>query len=332
MFAETLPLLKKYPEEPYKRIINKAFTAFPRDVGFNNGLSAPQPDYAEGLEMAEFLPVPIDEHISGAVLYGDTPRAVTLPHLAGEWKGRRGDMDEATLQSAYDGAALVYARNQAMAYQGRSDDAGHAHITTFTTDGTHVNLYAHYAVSTEDGTMQYHQYPIGSTSLVNSFGEFEQGRKQLRNLQDRAREQSYALKEELRVYYTQQRLNGGGGSLQPVAENDIPSSCAAVSALATEPQFASGDQNNRDHDQDHGHNEGISADQPMLSSSFKQDSGKTRSPSSSHHKPSLSHSSKTGSSTHGSVHNRGQKRKASFSHKSAGMRRNGPTNEKTQDD
>ncbi len=44
---------------------------------------------------------------------------MTLPHIAGEWKGPDGSMKEATLQSGYDGAALVYARNQALAHQGK---------------------------------------------------------------------------------------------------------------------------------------------------------------------------------------------------------------------
>ncbi len=43
------------------------------------------------------------------------------------------------MQSAYDGAAMVYARTQAFAYMGKPEPPSHASITTFTTDGT--NLY-----------------------------------------------------------------------------------------------------------------------------------------------------------------------------------------------
>lgn len=32
-------LLKEYPKGGYKRAFNQAFTGFPKDVGFNNGLS-----------------------------------------------------------------------------------------------------------------------------------------------------------------------------------------------------------------------------------------------------------------------------------------------------
>ena len=103
-------LLKKYDGRGYQRAFNQAFTAFPKDVGFNDGLSTPQPDFVEGVEKQEFRPFPVDEYVKGAVLYKDNPHSVTLSHVAGEWKGPGKDMAEARLQSAYDGAALVYAR------------------------------------------------------------------------------------------------------------------------------------------------------------------------------------------------------------------------------
>jgi hypothetical protein len=120
---------------------------------------------------------------------------VTLPHLAGEWKGPGKDMARARLRSAYDGAALVYARNQALSYIGTSDPPGHAEATTFTTDGNHLNLYAHYAALSEHDTLEYHQYLIKSTSLTGSHQGLKDGRRGLRNEQYHAREQSYALKD-----------------------------------------------------------------------------------------------------------------------------------------
>ncbi|KAK0612984.1 hypothetical protein B0T17DRAFT_542373 [Bombardia bombarda] len=149
-------LLKDYNDDGYNRVFNQAFTGFPKDVGFNNSLSAPQPDFVEGLEMQEYRPFPVYKHIDGAVLYKDEPRSVTLTHLAGEWKGPDGNMKEAELQSAYNGAALVFARNQALSYLGKSDPPGHAEVTTFITDGTDLNLFAHYATRSEDGTLEYH--------------------------------------------------------------------------------------------------------------------------------------------------------------------------------
>lgn len=83
-------LLKKYPNDGYHRAVNQAFTGFPEDAGFNNSLSAPQPDYVERPRMQDYLPFPVHKHVTGAVLYKDDPRSMTLPHIAGEWKGSGG--------------------------------------------------------------------------------------------------------------------------------------------------------------------------------------------------------------------------------------------------
>lgn len=226
--------LLKHPEpKGYRRVLNKAFTAFP-EAGFNEGLSAPQPDIIEGLSMNEYGRFPVRTRIPGAVLYADNPRSITLPHLAGELKGTGKDMRRAALQSRYDGAALVYARNNALAYLQEGDgttrevadasasvgavadvnadanaDAdtgptGRADITTFTTDGNNLNFYAHYATpikETEGGTgdrkWEYHQYPIHSTTLTTSYEEHKKGRRWLRNAQDRAEDESHALRDRL---------------------------------------------------------------------------------------------------------------------------------------
>ena len=100
------------------------FSGFPKNVGFNDGFSAPQPDSVEGLEMEEYRPFPVDKYVNGSVLYKDNPGSVTLPHLAGEWKGPGMDLTGARLQGAHDGAALVYARNQALSLVGAPDPPG----------------------------------------------------------------------------------------------------------------------------------------------------------------------------------------------------------------
>ncbi|RMD42512.1 hypothetical protein DV735_g2612, partial [Chaetothyriales sp. CBS 134920] len=289
---ETTELLKKHGDKRYNRAFNQAFTAFPKDVGFNHGLSAPQPNFVEGPEMRDYLPFPVDERVPGAVLYKDNPRAVTLPHIAGEWKGPDGSMAEATLQSSYDGAALVYARNQALAHQRKADLPGHANITTFTTNGTQLNLFAHYATSAKDGTLEYHQFPVRSTSLVNSHGEHKEGRKHLRNEQDHARRQSQALRDELKEYYEKQR----GSSLHPVAEEVPP-----MPIPGTEPLHAYEDEDDYE----------VVEHQPVHQSKHK--SSNTH----SHHSHSTPHSSKAPSSTHGSTASGGQKGKVSSSQTSS---------------
>lgn len=77
----------------YDRVFSHAFTGFPKDVGFNNGLSAPQSDFVEGLNLQEFDPFPVHRYVSGAVLFKDYPNSLTLLHVAGEWKGRGKKMD-----------------------------------------------------------------------------------------------------------------------------------------------------------------------------------------------------------------------------------------------
>jgi hypothetical protein len=208
-------MLKEYDDKRYNRTFNQAFTGFPKDVGFNNGLSAPQPDFVEGLEMQEYRPFPVDDHVSGAVLYKDDRNSLTLPHLAGEWKGPDGNIAQATLQSGYDGAALVYARNQALSYLGKPDPPGHAKVTTFTTDGTNFNFYAHYAALSEeeDGTLEYHQYQYASVNVKDTYQGHKDGYKGIRNEQDHARDQSYALRDELKGHWKQRRRG-----LQPIAE------------------------------------------------------------------------------------------------------------------
>lgn len=84
MVVEMAPLLKEYEDRGYDRVFNQAFTAFPKDVGFNNCLSAPQPDFVEGLSIRQYRPFPVDEHVSGAALYKDDPHSLALPHVAGE--------------------------------------------------------------------------------------------------------------------------------------------------------------------------------------------------------------------------------------------------------
>lgn len=126
ILVEMSPLLKTYDDDDgYSREFNRAFTGLPKNLGFNNGLSAPQLDFIEGLEKREYRPFPIDEQVKGAVVYRDDPDSLALPHLAGEWKGPRKDIEEARERSAYVGAALAYVRNQALSYIGKPDPPHH---------------------------------------------------------------------------------------------------------------------------------------------------------------------------------------------------------------
>jgi len=111
-------------------------------------------------------------------------------------------MREAELQSAYDAAAMVRVRNNALAYMGKLDPPEHAAITTFTTDGTNLNMYAHYAIPSEEDEdiLEYQQYKYASTNIKDSYQGHKDGQKGLRNAQDYAKEQSYALKDQLKEH------------------------------------------------------------------------------------------------------------------------------------
>ncbi|KAK3328152.1 hypothetical protein B0T19DRAFT_442068 [Cercophora scortea] len=171
MVGDVLTLLKPITGRGYHKVLNQPFSGLPKNIGFNNGLSAPQPDFVEGPEKREFRPFPVEERIRGAVLYKDDPYSLTLPHLA------------------------------------EADPLGHAEVLTFTTDGASLNIFAHYATPSEDsnGMLEYHQYPIKSTNLFGSYQGFKDGRRWLRNGQDHAREQSYALRDQLRDNWKQHR-------------------------------------------------------------------------------------------------------------------------------
>jgi hypothetical protein len=91
---------------------------------------------------------------------------------------------------------MVYGRDEACSYLGRSDPPNHAFVSSFTADGTTINSFAHYSTTSQNHT-KYHQYPITSSFLTTSFKDYKKGRRQLRNQQDYAKENSETLRNEL---------------------------------------------------------------------------------------------------------------------------------------
>lgn len=202
----TTQLLKDYDNDDdydYRTSLCQAFTAFPKDAGFNEGLSAPRPDMFQGFGMLSFKPFPIDEALGGAAVVVEYARnSISLSHLAGEFKGRGMDMLQARSLSAYDGAALVYGRNEALKYLGDTDPDNHAAILSFSIDGTTINIFAHYsATSPESGRLEYHQYPICTTVLKDSYEEYMAGRRRLRNAQDQAKDAATNLRGRLKAHW-----------------------------------------------------------------------------------------------------------------------------------
>jgi hypothetical protein len=150
----------------------------------------------EGLDLREFKPFPVRQELGGAAVPTSENNATTLPHLTGEWKAGGKDMIQARTQAAYDGACMVYGRNEARSFLESPDPAGHAYVQTFTTDGTTLNTFAHYSSESQD-QVKYHQYPTSSSFLISSYEDFKQSRRRLRNQQDDANETSETLRDEL---------------------------------------------------------------------------------------------------------------------------------------
>lgn len=127
----------------------------------------------EGLDLMQFDLFPIREESSlEAAVLSSGPNAITLPHLAGEWKGPGKDMNLARHQAAYDGASMVYTRNEACSFLGSPDPTDSAYGQTFTTDGTTLNTYAHFSTKSQ-GQAKYHQYPTTSSFLISSYEDFK---------------------------------------------------------------------------------------------------------------------------------------------------------------
>lgn len=141
----------------YVSHIDKQWVDFPKDVGLNNQLSAPKPDRVEGFAQDTFPP-DIDRLGGAAMLVKNNPRFVALPHFVGEFKDFGGDMRKAQVQAAYDGAAMVYARNEALKLVQQPDPERTAAPITVTSDGCDWKTYVHYSGTNQDtGKLEYYQ-------------------------------------------------------------------------------------------------------------------------------------------------------------------------------
>lgn len=141
----------------YGANVDKQWTAFPKNVGFNNGLSAPKPDLVEGYAQRTFPPS-IRQLGGAATLVHDQPGYVGLPHLAAEFKDSGKSMEEAEVQAAYDGAHMVYARNKALAHIEEEDPPRRASPITVASNGRSWVAYSHYAYHNDEKDMlEYYQ-------------------------------------------------------------------------------------------------------------------------------------------------------------------------------
>lgn len=199
-------LFKPQEEIGYQELIlNQYCTEFPANIGFNNGLSAAKPDLMQGFDRLSYLPFPIASELGdcGAILY-EGPKSVVLPHFAAEFKGPNGSMQIAKSQSGYDGACLVYARNQALIYVASEaggavapEEKRRAAVVTLTSDGNEIHFFGHFATESKKLGPRYHQCYIASANIMSSYEGFKRGRRMIRNAQEFAKEQAQTLRKAL---------------------------------------------------------------------------------------------------------------------------------------
>ena len=212
--------LKKYKDGSYRSAYNQQFTEYPSNAGFNDGLSTPKPDLIQGFNLEAFEPYPVEDQLGGSAVPTPSLYPIALAHMAGEFKRPGGDLIQARGQAAYNAACLVYGRNTARESMGRADSPSTAHVGSFISDGTHLTTFTHYATKDASGKLVYHQWPVTDTNIQLSSQSFKTGRRQLRNLQDWTRENSYLLKEELLDHH---KLSQAQSNEQPIPEgNECP--------------------------------------------------------------------------------------------------------------
>lgn len=205
------------------------WTEFPKDVGFNNGLSAPKPDIFEGFVKNTFPPN--IKAIKSATLVKDNPRYVALPHMAIEYKAQDKSGHQAMVQAGYDGAAMVYSRNEALKYMGQEDAPREPSVLTAAVTGPQWDVYGHYTHPNDDtGRTEYYQHHLAGGFMANLDG-YKRGRKTLRNMQDFGREQATDLRDRMKKDYDEHGLRRpkkgtAGGSSR--GDNSAASNPASV--------------------------------------------------------------------------------------------------------
>jgi len=204
LYQITAGLVGRISDPFYHQVFCRRFSRLPSHLGFNNFLEPPKPSIVEGPNLSEFGPFPI-HRLHSAVLYKNSSSSLALAHLAGETT-QPGGMARAIEKCAYVGAALVYARNQALDYLGIMDVPGSAHVITFATDGNTIDFFAHFStpVAPSRNEMEYHQYRLNSIKIPrNSIEGFWEARTVMLNAQVFTRLQSLELSDRLKENWRQ---------------------------------------------------------------------------------------------------------------------------------
>lgn len=135
-------------KEQYRAKVKRQWTDYPKDVGFNNGLSAPKPTYVEGYASSEFPPNMV-EIGSTTTLLRDGHRFPVLPHFVMEARAPGEDMNQAETRAQYDGAAMAFCRNEVLEYLQKPDPPETAKVGSVVADGRSYDISLHYAQKDE---------------------------------------------------------------------------------------------------------------------------------------------------------------------------------------
>ena len=207
-------------------------------------LSDARPDIVESYRKTDY-PSSVVEALSGELapsLYNEAMPAYTV-----EFKSSNGDMKEAKLQCAYDGAIMTEGARAVHKYLDKSDDDfyGKTQALTVAFNGETLKIYGHHALqippSSHPGggvdssteitagtieTRQYPQYLLAGDNPRDSFGDFQSAYKHIRNAEDIGFKWATERKDALWAYtngeYTQTPSDIPISAQQPPNDSLVP--------------------------------------------------------------------------------------------------------------
>lgn len=172
------------------------------DNHLTTGLSDAQPDIVESYRKTDYPPIVV-EALSGDLAPSSYNEAG--PAYAVEFKSSNGDMKEAKLQCAYDGALMTEGARAVHKYLDKSDDDfyGKTQALTVAFNGETLKFYGHHALQIPSSsqpaggvdsgaeitigavdTAQYPQYLLAGDNPRDSFEDFQSAYKHTRNAED----------------------------------------------------------------------------------------------------------------------------------------------------
>ncbi|KAK5021395.1 hypothetical protein LTR60_000011 [Cryomyces antarcticus] len=171
----------------YQSYPNIAWTEV--DTDLSHALSHAKPNHVEAYRKTAYSKEAQEELGSdlGPTQYGNS-----WGSFAAEFKGYDGSMEEAKLQTAYDGALMVEnAVEVEMTFEQEGGETAYGRTLALTVafNGVNVRIYADYATrSVLDGAVVYHHHEIVQHNPTTSKEAFKMTVRHVRNAQDYSRE------------------------------------------------------------------------------------------------------------------------------------------------